>query len=131
MFCFSLELVCPALAFYFHLCSDHGQSSCSKTLCLFSACYFLVKNILCSELIICCYNMDIKDLLSPSSQSYVRLQADSKDKANIAKIKLIKLLQKVMNQITLIKMVTNCDKTFTSQKANQWKRINLIITGTR
>ena len=25
-------------------------------------------------------------------------------------------------------LVTNCDETFISQKANQWKRNNLIIT---
>ena len=34
------------------------------------ACYFLFENVLCSELIICCY-------------SYIRLRADSKDKANM------------------------------------------------
>ena len=53
----------------------------SKTLSYFSACCFLIEDVLCSELIICCYNMDIKDL--PPSRSYVRLRADSKDKAHM------------------------------------------------
>ena len=63
--------------------SHQGRSSCTKTLSIFShfsACYFLIKNVLCSELIICCYHMDIK-ISSP--QSYMRLRADSKDKANV------------------------------------------------
>ena len=44
--------------------SSSGRSSCSKTLSIFPACYFQIKNVLCFELTICCYNMDIKDLLS-------------------------------------------------------------------
>ena len=36
-----------------------------ETLSIFSASYFLIENVLYSELIICCYNMDIKDLLPP------------------------------------------------------------------
>ena len=38
------------------------------------------------------------------------------------------MLRKAMNQVILTKMVTNCDVTVTSQKANQWKRNNVIIT---
>ena len=50
-------------------CGHHhhqGRSSCSKTLSIFSARYFPI-NVLCPELIICCYNIDIKDLLSPKA----------------------------------------------------------------
>ena len=39
-------------------------SICPKTFSLFSACYFLIKKVLCSELVICCYDMYMKDLLS-------------------------------------------------------------------
>ena len=42
--------------------SHQERSSCSKTLSIFSACYFLIENVLYSELIIGCYNMAIKDL---------------------------------------------------------------------
>ena len=42
------------------------KRSSSRTVELFEnaqhifACYFLIKNVLCSELIICCHNMDNK-----------------------------------------------------------------------
>ena len=32
---------------------------------IFCICYFLIENVLCSELIICCYNVDIKNFLPP------------------------------------------------------------------
>ena len=48
-------------------------------LSIFSACCFLIKNVLCSELIVCCNNMDIK-IFSPKVILGYEL---------IAKIKLI------------------------------------------
>ena len=75
--------------------NHQGRWSCLKTLSIFSACYFLIKNVLCSELTICYYNIDIKDFLSSEPILGCEL---------IAKIKLIcwQLLRKMMNQIILI-----------------------------